>query len=144
MLDPPATTTGNGVAGAPGLCTPAAPPTGTTTEFDEGIDINKLSSIWPELATVPAEIAEQIEIDAGYGGYLERQARDIAAFRRDEALLLPEALDYGAVGGLSAEVRGKLASARPATLGAASLISGITPAALIALLQYVRRRPEAA
>jgi tRNA uridine 5-carboxymethylaminomethyl modification enzyme len=75
---------------------------------------------------------------------LERQARDIAAFRRDEALLLPEALDYGAIGGLSAEVRGKLASAQPATLGAASRISGVTPAALIALLQYVKRRPEAA
>jgi tRNA uridine 5-carboxymethylaminomethyl modification enzyme len=108
------------------------------------IGINKLSSIWPELATIPAEIAEQIEIDAGYAGYLERQARDIVAFRRDEALLLPEALDYGAIGGLSAEVRGKLASARPATLGAASRISGVTPAALVALLQYVKRRPEAA
>jgi tRNA uridine 5-carboxymethylaminomethyl modification enzyme len=108
------------------------------------IDMNKLASIWPELAVIPAEIAEQIEIDAGYAGYLERQARDIAAFRRDEALLLPEALDYGAIGGLSAEVRGKLASAQPATLGAASRISGVTPAALIALLQYVKRRPEAA
>jgi tRNA uridine 5-carboxymethylaminomethyl modification enzyme len=108
------------------------------------IDINKLSSIWPELAAIPAEIAEQIEIDAGYAGYLERQARDIAAFRRDEVLLLPEALDYGTIGGLSAEVRGKLASARPATLGAASRISGVTPAALVALLRYVKRRPEAA
>ena len=98
--------------------------------------------IWPELGTIPSNIAEQLEIDSRYAGYLERQARDIAAFRRDEALLLPDALDYGAVGGLSAEIRGKLATARPATLGAAARISGVTPAALVALLQYVKRRPE--
>ena len=67
----------------------------------------------------PPAIAEQLEIDARYAGYLDRQARDIAAFRRDEALLLPDDLDYAAVGGLSAEIRGKLAAARPATLGAA-------------------------
>ena len=99
---------------------------------------------WPELAALPPAIAEQLEIDARYAGYLERQARDIAAFRRDETLMLPEELDYAAVGGLSAEVRGKLAAARPATLGAAGRISGVTPAALVALLQYVKRRPEAA
>jgi tRNA uridine 5-carboxymethylaminomethyl modification enzyme len=85
-----------------------------------------------------------LEIDALYAGYLERQARDIAAFRRDEALVLPQALDYTAVGGLSAEVRGKLSAVRPATLGAASRISGMTPAGLVALLQHVKRRPEAA
>jgi tRNA uridine 5-carboxymethylaminomethyl modification enzyme len=107
-----------------------------------GIDTARLAAIWPELAAIPADIAEQIEIDARYAGYLERQARDIAAFRRDEALLLPADLDYAAIGGLSAEIRGKLAAARPATLGAASRISGVTPAALVALLQYVRRRPE--
>ena len=90
------------------------------------------------------QIAEQLEIDARYAGYLDRQARDIAAFRRDEALLLPPDLDYAAVGSLSAEIRGKLAAARPATLGAASRISGVTPAALVALLQYVKRRPGTA
>ena len=58
--------------------------------------------------------------------------------------MLPEALDYGVIGGLSAEVCGKLSAARPATLGAAARISGVTPAALVALLQYVKRRPEAA
>jgi len=106
-----------------------------------GIDVARLAAVWPELGGIPADIAEQLEIDARYAGYLERQARDIAAFRRDEALLLPDALDYAAVGSLSAEVRGKLAAARPATLGAAARISGVTPAALVALLQYVRRRP---
>ena len=107
-----------------------------------GIDVARLAAIWPELGRIPADIAEQLEIDARYAGYLERQARDIASFRRDEALILPDSLDYGAVGGLSAEIRGKLAAARPATLGAAARISGVTPAALVALLQYVKRRPE--
>jgi tRNA uridine 5-carboxymethylaminomethyl modification enzyme len=108
------------------------------------IDARRLASIWPQLGAIAPEIAEQLEIDARYAGYLDRQARDIAAFRRDEALLLPEALDYAGIGGLSAEARGKLAAARPATLGAAARISGVTPAALVALLQYVKRRPEAA
>jgi len=107
-----------------------------------GIDVARLAAIWPELGAMSAEIAEQLEIDARYAGYLDRQARDIAAFRRDEALLLPDGLDYAAVGGLSAEIRGKLHAARPATLGAAARISGVTPAALVALLQYVKRRPE--
>jgi tRNA uridine 5-carboxymethylaminomethyl modification enzyme len=107
-----------------------------------GIDVAQLAAVWPELGALPPDIAEQIEIDARYAGYLDRQARDIAAFRRDEALLLPESLDYAAVGGLSAEIRGKLAAMRPATLGAAARISGVTPAALVALLQYVKRRPE--
>jgi len=107
-----------------------------------GIDMARLAAIWSELGAIPSDIAEQLEIDARYAGYLERQARDIVAFRRDEALLLPDALDYAAVGGLSAEIRGKLATARPATLGAAARISGVTPAALVALLQYVKRRPE--
>src|SRR5690242_13228579 len=107
-----------------------------------GIDVTRLAAIWPELGAMPVEIAEQLEIDARYAGYLDRQARDIAAFRRDEALLLPDGLDYAAVGSLSAEICGKLAAARPATLGAAARISGVTPAALVALLQYVKRRPE--
>ena len=107
-----------------------------------GIDMARLAAIWPELSGISPDIAEQLAIDALYAGYLERQARDITAFRRDEALLLPDGLDYGAIGGLSAEIRGKLAAARPATLGAAARISGVTPAALVALLQYVKRRPE--
>ena len=108
------------------------------------IDVARLAAVWPQLGNIAPAIAEQIEIDARYSGYLERQARDIAAFRRDEALALPATLDYAGVGGLSAEIRGKLAASRPATLGAASRISGVTPAALVALLQYVKRRPEAA
>jgi tRNA uridine 5-carboxymethylaminomethyl modification enzyme len=108
------------------------------------IDVVRLAAIWPQLSEIAPAIAEQLEIDARYSGYLDRQARDIAAFRRDEALALPDALDYETVGGLSAEIQGKLAAARPATLGAAARISGVTPTALVALLQYVKRRPEAA
>jgi tRNA uridine 5-carboxymethylaminomethyl modification enzyme len=106
-----------------------------------GVDLVRLAAVWPELGALSPEIAEQLEIDSRYAGYLERQERDIASFRRDEALLLPADLDYAAVGSLSREISGKLAVARPATLGAAARISGVTPAALVALLRHVKRRP---
>ncbi|HUJ99309.1 MAG TPA: tRNA uridine-5-carboxymethylaminomethyl(34) synthesis enzyme MnmG [Stellaceae bacterium] len=104
-----------------------------------GMDLAALARLWPELASIPAEIAEQLEIDARYAGYIERQETDIRAFRRDEALRLPRDLDYNAIGSLSAEIRGKLRAAQPETLGAAARVSGVTPAALVALLRYVRR-----
>jgi tRNA uridine 5-carboxymethylaminomethyl modification enzyme len=104
------------------------------------VDWIRLAGLWPELSSVPAGIAEQLMIDARYDGYLARQRQDIAAYRRDEALELPADLDYGAVGSLSNEIRQKLSAHRPATLGQAARISGVTPAALIALLKYVRRR----
>ena len=107
-----------------------------------GVDLARLAAVWPELGSLAPEIAEQLEIDARYAGYLERQERDIAAFRRDEALLLPADLDYCAVGSLSREISGKLALGRPATLGAAARISGVTPAALVALLKHVKRRGD--
>jgi tRNA uridine 5-carboxymethylaminomethyl modification enzyme len=103
------------------------------------VDLGALARLWPELGGLRADIADQLEIDGRYSGYLARQEADIRAFRRDEALRLPEALDYDAVGGLSAEIRAKLRAARPATLGAAGRISGVTPAALVALLRYLRR-----
>jgi tRNA uridine 5-carboxymethylaminomethyl modification enzyme len=106
-----------------------------------GIDTARLAQVWPELAALTQDIAEQLEIDARYAGYLERQEQDIAAFRRDEELLLPSDLDYAAVGSLSREISDKFALARPATLGAAARISGVTPAALVALLKHVKRRP---
>lgn len=103
-------------------------------------DLRVLARVWPELSVISGEVAEQVEIDARYSGYLERQDADIQAFRKDEALLLPHDLDLDAVGSLSAEVRQKLRDSRPETLGAAARIPGITPAALIALLRHVRRR----
>jgi tRNA uridine 5-carboxymethylaminomethyl modification enzyme len=101
---------------------------------------DRLVSLWPELAPVRPDITEQLTIDGRYNGYLARQRQDIAAYRSDEALLLPADLDYGAVGSLSNEVRQKLQAHKPATLGQAARISGVTPAALIALLKYVRRQ----
>ncbi len=102
-----------------------------------------VARIWPELNAVPAQISEQIEIDAAYAGYMDRQDADILAFRRDESLALPVDLNYEEVGSLSTEIRQKLAQARPATLGAASRIPGVTPAAIIALLRFVKKRPKA-
>jgi tRNA uridine 5-carboxymethylaminomethyl modification enzyme len=101
-----------------------------------------IRDLWPELREVPVHAAEQLEIEARYSGYLGRQEADIRAFQRDENLLLPEDLDYDRMPNLSAEIRGKLKAARPATLGAAARISGVTPAALNALLRHVRRRDE--
>ncbi len=103
-----------------------------------------LAEIWPELTALSPAVAEQLEIDARYAGYLERQEADVRAFRRDEALTLPPGLDYDAVGGLSHEVREVLKRARPETLGAAQRLSGVTPASLVALLGHVRRRRDAA
>ena len=94
---------------------------------------------WPELAALDPDVREQIEVEATYAGYLDRQAADVAAFRRDEDLRLPAALDYGSVGGLSNEVRQKLDQVRPLTLGQAARIEGVTPGALTALLAHVRR-----
>jgi tRNA uridine 5-carboxymethylaminomethyl modification enzyme len=105
----------------------------------QGVDLSRLAGIWPELAGIPPAIAEQLEIDARYAGYLERQDADIRAFRRDEALQLPDDLDYDTIGSLSSEIRFKLRQARPTTLGAAARISGVTPPALVALLKHVRR-----
>ncbi len=90
----------------------------------------ELARIWPELGSMEPEIVEQMEIDAQYAGYLDRQDADIIAFRRDEARALPAGLDYGAVIGLSNEVRQKLEAIRPATLGQAARIEGVTAAAL--------------
>ncbi len=104
------------------------------------VTFDNLAAIWPELGACGPQVREQLEIDALYAGYLERQEADVVAFRRDEGLRLPADLDYGAVGGLSNEVRGKLAEARPVTLGQAGRIEGVTPGALTALLAHVKKR----
>ncbi|MDP6786637.1 MAG: tRNA uridine-5-carboxymethylaminomethyl(34) synthesis enzyme MnmG [Rhodospirillales bacterium] len=104
-----------------------------------GVDMERLTALWPEIGAVAPEIARQIEIESHYASYLRRQEADVRAFRQDEALLLPGDLDYRAVDGLSNEVRSKLDRARPATLGAAARISGVTPASLSVLLAHVRR-----
>ncbi len=107
----------------------------------------ELATIWPQFGDLPPKIAEQIEIDAKYDVYLSRQAADIAAYRRDERLELPEGLDYSQIGGLSTEVRQRLSSARPRTISQAARMDGITPAALTLLVAHLKRnsrRPKAA
>jgi tRNA uridine 5-carboxymethylaminomethyl modification enzyme len=104
------------------------------------IGFEDLARLWPAIGDWTPEVREQIEIDAAYAGYLDRQDADVEAFRRDENLLLPADLDYGGVGGLSIEARERLSAVRPATLGQASRIEGVTPGALTALLAHVRRR----
>jgi len=107
------------------------------------ITFDALRGIWPEeLADVARDIAEQVEIDARYAGYIQRQEADIQAFRRDEALALPKDLDYSKVGSLSNEMQLKLRQHAPDTLGAAARIPGVTPAALVALLRHVKRREK--
>ena len=100
----------------------------------------ELRSYWPTLGEIRPDVAEQIEFDADYAGYLERQEADILAFRRDEGLHLDPEIDFAAIAGLSNEARERLSAARPATLGAAGRIPGVTPAALTALLEDVWRR----
>jgi tRNA uridine 5-carboxymethylaminomethyl modification enzyme len=104
-----------------------------------GIGIADLARIWPRFGEWPAKIAEQVEIGAKYDVYLSRQAADIAAYRRDEGFELPDELDYGALPGLSNEVRHKLIAQKPRTIGHAAKIDGVTPAALTLLVAHVRR-----
>jgi tRNA uridine 5-carboxymethylaminomethyl modification enzyme len=98
-----------------------------------------VARIWPQLGELTPKIAEQLEIDAKYAVYLDRQAADVASYRRDEALALPEDLDYGEISGLSNEVQQRLGNARLRTLGQAGRLDGITPAALTLLASHLRR-----
>ncbi len=106
----------------------------------QNITWDALGDIWPEMADIPMDIARQIQIDATYAGYIDRQMADIAAYRKDENLIIPDTIDYKLIGSLSTEVVQKLEMARPQTLGAASRIPGVTPAAVIALLRHVQKR----
>lgn len=98
-----------------------------------------LCAAFDELEGIDAGIGEQLAIEAVYANYLQRQEADILAFRRDEAINLPPDLDYGVIGGLSSEAREKLKAVRPATLGQASRIEGVTPGAITAVLAHIRQ-----
>ncbi|RYZ13613.1 MAG: tRNA uridine-5-carboxymethylaminomethyl(34) synthesis enzyme MnmG [Alphaproteobacteria bacterium] len=109
----------------------------------DGVDFAKLRGVWPELADVTPQVAEQMEIEAQYAGYLDRQEADIVAFRKDEDMRLSVDLDYRLIGGLSNEAKDKLSNVRPATLGQAARIEGMTPGAITAVLGYLRREAKA-
>jgi tRNA uridine 5-carboxymethylaminomethyl modification enzyme len=106
-----------------------------------GVTYNSLMSLpGLKLPTLDPVITEQIEIQAKYEGYISRQQEEIERHRRNESLKLPDNLDYSAVSGLSNEVRQKLQHHRPATVGQASRISGVTPAAISLLLIHLKKR----
>ena len=103
------------------------------------INFDDVARIWPQLSAIDPSISEQIKIDAGYSVYLQRQQDDIDAIAKDEARIIPDGLDYGAMAGLSNELRHKLETIRPASIGQASRIDGITPAGLTLILAHVKK-----
>lgn len=105
-----------------------------------GVDLTVLKGIWPELGDIRPEIAAQLEIDGHYAAYLARQEADITAFRRDEGVGLPADFDYAGIPGLSNEIVQRLSAIRPETLGQASRIEGVTPAALTVILAETKKR----
>jgi tRNA uridine 5-carboxymethylaminomethyl modification enzyme len=113
------------------------------TAFDllsyPGIGLGDIGRILPEFLDVPVDIGHQLEIEAKYAVYLDRQAAEVAAFKRDESFEIPDRIDYARVPGLSIEVRQRLVTARPRTIGQASRLDGVTPAAVVLLAAYVRR-----
>ena len=113
------------------------------TAFDllayPNLGLADLARIWPQLGQLAPSIGAQLEIDAKYAAYIDRQAEDVAAFRRDESLVLPEDLDFTQISGLSNEMKQKFAAQRPRTVGQASRLDGVTPAALTLLAAHVRR-----
>jgi tRNA uridine 5-carboxymethylaminomethyl modification enzyme len=104
-----------------------------------GLGMADIARIWPQFGALDSKITQQLEIDAKYAVYMDRQTADIAAYRRDEGFELPAELDYAALPGLSHEIRQKLTTHRPRTIGQAGRIDGMTPAALTLLVAYVRR-----
>jgi len=107
------------------------------------ITLKKLENKWPELSGIPENIQKQVENDARYAHYIDRQKSDVEAMRRDEALVIPDGFDYADISGLSNEMIDKLSAAKPATLGQANRIEGVTPAALTLILSRIRKKQGA-
>ncbi|MBT9290858.1 tRNA uridine-5-carboxymethylaminomethyl(34) synthesis enzyme MnmG [Hyphomicrobiaceae bacterium 22] len=107
------------------------------------VTVARLAAVWPEFGTIAPAIAEQLEIDAAYAVYLDRQRADIEALRRDEAVVIPDGFAYEGLAGLSNECRQRLVEARPTTLARAARIEGVTPAALTLILAHVRKAAAA-
>ena len=103
------------------------------------VDIAKIRQIFMDIPSFPASIEKQVVTDAHYMGYLKRQERDIKSFKKDEGVIIPKNINYENLSGLSNEVKSKLISIRPKTLGQAIRIDGITPAAIIILLSHIKK-----
>ena len=108
------------------------------------MSVAALGRVWPGLAAIPALAAERLQVDARYAVYMDRQEASIVAFKKDEAVAIPAALDFAAIPGLSNEIRQKLERHRPTTLAQASRIDGMTPAALMLVLAHIRKASRAA
>ena len=106
----------------------------------DGVSRETILSFVPEFANVAKDVFEQICIEAKYAGYMKRQTADIQIFKKDEQINISKDIDYSKIGGLSREVVAKLEKVRPSTLGEAARISGITPAAIIAILGYMKNK----
>ena len=105
----------------------------------KGVTLNKLRKIWDDVPHFERSIDEQVEIDAHYSGYLKRQSHDIAAFKKDEGISIPNNIDYESFSGLSNEIKSKLKLIKPRTLGQALRIDGVTPSAAIILLAFIKK-----
>ena len=105
----------------------------------DGMTIKRLVPLWPELERIPEGLRQQLETDCRYRGYVERQAADVEALRRDDALAIPEGTDYGDIGGLSAESVDILSRHRPETVGQANRLPGLTPVAVVAIIRHLRK-----
>jgi tRNA uridine 5-carboxymethylaminomethyl modification enzyme len=99
----------------------------------------KIRQIFPSIPQYEQSLDNQVEIDAHYHGYLSRQSNDIKSFKKDEAVFIPENINYDSLSGLSNEIKSKLKDIRPTTLGQASRIDGVTPVAVIIILSYLKK-----
>lgn len=106
----------------------------------QGITWTDVVSVWPVLKDIRKDIAEQLEIEGRYHGYLTRQKMDIDSFKKDEALKIPDDIDYSLIGGLSNEIQMRLKKHRPLTIGAMTRMMGITPAAVTAVIAYLKKK----
>ncbi len=107
------------------------------------IELSRVAEIWPEIRTIDVRIADQLSANARYAVYVKRQELDIASFRKDEVIAIPADFLFAALPGLSTELRQKLERHRPASLGQAARLDGMTPAALMLLLAHLKKGPAA-
>jgi tRNA uridine 5-carboxymethylaminomethyl modification enzyme len=105
------------------------------------VDLQRLAAIWPAAGTIAPVIAAQLQVDASYATYVDRQEADVIAFRKEESVRIPPDFDFDAVTSLSTEIRQRLLKVRPATLAQAGRMEGMTPAALMLLLAHLRKAP---
>ena len=106
----------------------------------QGIVWADVIKVWPVLKGIRKDIAEQLEIEGRYHGYLSRQKSDIESFKKDEALKIPENIDYSKIGGLSNEIVIRLTRSKPLTIGAMTRMMGVTPAAVTAVIAYLKKK----